>query len=139
MESCYVSIHIVYTIGRTNGYRIVVIDGYDRPSKKCHGTAKHCRCMETHFATINCCKKYKQLAIFRFLRNIQDTKGLWKNDKLIIPASLWHRAVSWYHHYLQHQGQSPLKETMRSMMYWEGMSNTVWSYIKSCKSCQINK
>jgi hypothetical protein len=49
---------------------------------------------------------------------IEDTiKVLCKNEKLIIPASLRHRAVSWYYHYLQHCGHSRLKETMRSMMY----------------------
>jgi hypothetical protein len=47
---------------------------------------------------------------------IEDTKGLCKNDKLIIPASLRHRAVSWYHHYLQPPGHSCLKKTMRSVM-----------------------
>jgi hypothetical protein len=31
---------------------------------------------------------------------IEDTNVLCKNGKLIIPASLRHRAVSWYHHYL---------------------------------------
>ncbi len=64
---------------------------------------------------------------------------LCKNDKLIIPASLQHGAVSWYHHYLQHPGHSHLKETMRSMMYWKGMCNSIQKYIKSCRSCQINK
>jgi hypothetical protein len=44
---------------------------------------------------------------------------LCKNDKLIIPASLRHKAVSWYHHYLQHPGHSHLKEMMRSVMYWK--------------------
>ena len=39
---------------------------------------------------------------------IEDTKVLCKEDKLIIPASLQHRAVSWYHHYLQHSGHSRL-------------------------------
>jgi hypothetical protein len=34
---------------------------------------------------------------------IDDTQVLCKNDKLIIPTSLQHRAVSWNHHYLQHQ------------------------------------
>jgi hypothetical protein len=33
---------------------------------------------------------------------IEDTKVPCKNDKLIILASLRHRAVSLYHHYLQH-------------------------------------
>jgi hypothetical protein len=36
---------------------------------------------------------------------IEDTKVLCKNGKLIIPTSLRHRAVSWYHHYLQHPGR----------------------------------
>ncbi len=47
---------------------------------------------------------------------IEDTKELCKNGKLIIPAPLRHRAVSWYHHYLQHPGHLHLEETMRSMM-----------------------
>ena len=45
------------------------------------------------------------------LQIIDDTQVLRKNDKLIIPASLQHRAVSWYHHYLQHPGHSRLEET----------------------------
>jgi hypothetical protein len=65
---------------------------------------------------------------------IEDTKLLCKNDKLIIPASLRHRAVSRYHHYLQHPSHSRLKETMRSLMYWKGMRNTIRSYVKSCRS-----
>jgi hypothetical protein len=41
MESCYVDVNIVYTKGRMNGYRIVLIDGYYRPKTKCHGIAKN--------------------------------------------------------------------------------------------------
>jgi hypothetical protein len=52
---------------------------------------------------------------------IEDTQVLCKIDKLVIPASLQHRAVSWYHHYLQHPGHSRLKVVMRSMMYWKVM------------------
>jgi hypothetical protein len=61
---------------------------------------------------------------------------LCKNGKLMIPTSLRHRAVS---HYLQHPGHSRLEETMRSMMYWKGMHTTIWRYVKSCRSCQVNK
>jgi hypothetical protein len=64
---------------------------------------------------------------------------LCKNGKLIIPASLKHRAVSWYHYYLKPSGHSCLEETMRCMMYWKGMCNTIWKYVKSCRSCQVNK
>jgi hypothetical protein len=56
---------------------------------------------------------------------IEDTKVLCKNGKIIIPTSLRHRAVSWYHHYLQHPGHLGLEETMRSMMYWKGVQTTI--------------
>jgi hypothetical protein len=64
---------------------------------------------------------------------------LCKNGKLMIPPSLRHRAVSWYHHYLQHPGHSRLEEMMRSVMYWKGMHTTIQRYIKICQSCQVNK
>ncbi len=70
---------------------------------------------------------------------IKDTKVQCKNNKLIIPASLRHRVVSWYHHYLQHPSHLHLNETMRSVMYWKGMCNAIRSYVKSSRSCQINK
>ncbi len=28
---------------------------------------------------------------------------------------------------------------MRSVMYWKGMRNTIRRYVKSCRSCQVNK
>ncbi len=56
---------------------------------------------------------------------IDTTKVLCKNGKLLIPASLQHRAVSWCPHYLQHPGHLHLKETIRSVMYWKGMHNTI--------------
>jgi hypothetical protein len=65
------------------------------------------------------------------LQLIEDTQVLCKNGKLIIPTSLRHRAVAWYHHYPQHPGNSRLKETMRSVMYWKGMCNTIRKYVKS--------
>ncbi len=61
-------------------------------------------------------EKHQKLKEDLHFQLIEDTKVLCKNDKLIIPASLWHRAVSWYHHYLQHPGHSCLKEILRSMM-----------------------
>ncbi len=75
----------------------------------------------------------------RGIHLIEDTKVLCKNEQVIIPTSLRHRAVSWYHHYLQHPGHSRLKETMRSVMYWKGMCTTIRKYVKSYRSCQVNK
>jgi hypothetical protein len=73
------------------------------------------------------------------LHHIEDTKVLYKNEKIMIPTSLKHRAVSWYHHYLQHPGHLCLKETMRSVMYWKGMPTTIQRYVKSCRSFSVNK
>jgi hypothetical protein len=73
------------------------------------------------------------------LQLVEDTKVLCKNGKLIIPASLQHRAVAWYPTTTSNPGHSRLKETMRSMMYWKGMHTTIWRYVKSCRSCQVNK
>ncbi len=70
---------------------------------------------------------------------IEDTKVLCKNGKLMIPKLLRHRAVSWYHHYLQHPGHLRLEEMMRSVMYWKGMRTTIRKYVKTCQSCQVNK
>ena len=73
------------------------------------------------------------------LQLIEDEKVLCKNGKLIIPASLQHKAVAWYHHYLQHPDHSHLKETKRAVMYWKGMRTTIQRYVISCRSCQVNK
>ncbi len=73
------------------------------------------------------------------LQLLEDTKVLCKSGKLVIPTSLQNRAVAWYHQYFQHPGHSHLEETMRSMMYWKGMRNTIRKYLKSCRSCQVDK
>ncbi len=58
---------------------------------------------------------------------------------LIIPKPLQGHAVMWYHHYLQHLGHTRLEETMKAVIYWKGMRNTIRSITKSCKTCQVIK
>ena len=70
---------------------------------------------------------------------VENTKVLCKDGKLVIPNDLQHRAISWYHHYLQHPGSTRLEETILASMYWKGMRPTIRSYVKKCKTCQINK
>eukprot|EP00804_Cyclotella_cryptica_P014853 CCRYP_021235-RA/>CCRYP_021235-RA protein AED:0.36 eAED:0.38 QI:0/0/0/1/0/0/2/0/404 len=41
---------------------------------------------------------------------VENTKVLCKDGKIVIPKSLQHRAVAWFHHYLQHPGTKRLKE-----------------------------
>ena len=52
---------------------------------------------------------------------VKNTKVLCKDGKMAIPVALQHRAVSWYHHYLQHPGHTRLEETLCAAMYWKGM------------------
>jgi hypothetical protein len=56
---------------------------------------------------------------------VENTMILCKDGKLIIPEDLQHRALAWYHHYLQHPGSTYLKETLRSAMYWKGIRHTI--------------
>eukprot|EP00804_Cyclotella_cryptica_P001856 CCRYP_020947-RA/>CCRYP_020947-RA protein AED:0.81 eAED:0.81 QI:0/-1/0/1/-1/1/1/0/110 len=52
---------------------------------------------------------------------VKRTQLLCKDGKMVIPKELQHRAVSWYHHYLQHPGHTRLEETLCAAMYWKGM------------------
>ncbi len=81
-------------------------------------------------------KCHKKINVFILLRT---PKCYARMVKIIIPTSLRHRAVSWYHHNLQHPGHSCLEEMMRSVMYWKGMRTTIRRCIKTCRSCQVNK
>ena len=70
---------------------------------------------------------------------VENTKVLCKNSKMVIPTSLQKHAVAWYHQYLQHPGNTCLKETLCLSMYWKGLRKTVQSHIKKCYSCKVNK
>jgi hypothetical protein len=73
------------------------------------------------------------------IKLIENMTCVCKDGWLVIPKPLQVRAVKWYHHYLQHPGHTHLKETMNAAMNWKGMHTTIWSLIKSCRPCQINK
>ena len=61
---------------------------------------------------------------------VENTEVLCKDGKMVIPVALQHRAVSWYHHYLQHPGHTRLEETLSAAMYWKGMQNTIQEHQK---------
>ena len=77
-------------------------------------------------------EKYKMLLI-------ENVHVLCKDGKLVMPKSLQYCAVSWYHHYLQHPGNTCLKETIRTAMFWMGIQRSVQNHVKRCQSCQTNK
>ncbi len=53
-----------------------------------------------------------------------------KDGRMIIPKPLQRRTVLWYHHYLQHPGQTRLEETMKATNYWKGMHTSIRSITK---------
>jgi hypothetical protein len=81
-------------------------------------------------------KCHKRIYVFILLKT---HKCYARMIKIIIPTSLRRRTVSWYHHYLQHPGHLCLEGTMRFAMYWKGMGTTIRRYVKTCRSCQVNK
>eukprot|EP00804_Cyclotella_cryptica_P007833 CCRYP_001413-RB/>CCRYP_001413-RB protein AED:0.47 eAED:0.47 QI:3/-1/0/1/-1/1/1/0/112 len=70
---------------------------------------------------------------------VENINVICNGGKMVIPKSLQHRAVAWFHHYLQHPGTKRLKETLRLSMYWKGLRKTVQSHVKKCHSCRVNK
>eukprot|EP00804_Cyclotella_cryptica_P013653 CCRYP_018767-RA/>CCRYP_018767-RA protein AED:0.46 eAED:0.46 QI:0/-1/0/1/-1/1/1/0/147 len=44
---------------------------------------------------------------------VENIDVLCKDGKMVIPISLQHRAVAWFHHYLQNPGTKCLEETLR--------------------------
>ena len=70
---------------------------------------------------------------------IENTCVLCKNGKLVVPKTLQHKAVAWYHHYLCHPGNTRLEESFRAAVYWKNMQKDVQYYVNNCKSCQVNK
>ena len=52
---------------------------------------------------------------------VENIEVLCYKSKMLMPKSLQHRAVAWFHHYLQHPGTKRLKETLCLLMYWKGL------------------
>ncbi len=56
---------------------------------------------------------------------IENTIVLCKEGKLVIPTTLQHKAVAWYHHYLQRPGHTCLEEMLKAVMHWTNMRKDV--------------
>ena len=75
------------------------------------------------------------------LKVIDDTDVLvYEGKRLVIPGTeMQSRIVQWYHHYLQHPGETRLEETLTAIMYWPGMRYRIRKHVKSCDRCQKGK
>ena len=43
---------------------------------------------------------------------VENTQEMCKGTAMVLPTALPHRAICWYHHYLQHPGATRLEETL---------------------------
>ncbi|OMJ11754.1 Retrovirus-related Pol polyprotein from transposon [Smittium culicis] len=80
-------------------------------------------------------KHYKLINIA--LYNISDAK----NPKLTVPKSLV-KAVLYHHHdtpMMSHLGHRRTLDKIKKTIYWPKMSRDVFSYIQTCKACQLTK
>jgi hypothetical protein len=74
------------------------------------------------------------------LKVIDDTElVVYKDTRLVIPPQLQDKIVAWYHHYLQHPGQTRLEETIAATMYWKTLRSMVRGHVKRCHKCQLGK
>ena len=47
---------------------------------------------------------------------VENTQVLCRGTAMVLPTALRHRAIRWYHHYLQHPGATRLEETLSAAM-----------------------
>ena len=70
---------------------------------------------------------------------VEGTPVFCKDPKTVISKVLQRKAVSWYHHYLQHPGHTHLEKMSYAVMYWKGMRNIIQSHVQNSHTCQVNK
>ena len=50
------------------------------------------------------------------MRLVENTQVFCKGTAMVLPTALRRRAISWYHHYLQHPAATRLEETLRGQV-----------------------
>lgn len=62
-----------------------------------------------------------------------------KNDKIVVPAELQQRIVSWYHETLCHPGETRTEATISQHFTFKGLRNEVHKQCATCDICQRTK
>ena len=70
---------------------------------------------------------------------INDIESIHLNDKIYIPEPLRLKILNWYHHFLNHPGETRLAKTIGQTMIWPGLTNHSKQHCHRCKNCQKNK
>ena len=63
----------------------------------------------------------------------------YKNNKIVVPATLQKRCINWYHLSLCHPGVTRTEQMIRQHFMWKNLRQDVEKACKSCKTCQFTK
>ncbi|HEY9299078.1 MAG TPA: integrase zinc binding domain-containing protein, partial [Phormidium sp.] len=61
------------------------------------------------------------------------------NGKIVVPKSLQHRVVDWYHTILSHPGMTRTEETIKQHFWWKNLRQDVHKLCSTCDTCQRTK
>eukprot|EP00804_Cyclotella_cryptica_P025555 CCRYP_002815-RC/>CCRYP_002815-RC protein AED:0.24 eAED:0.24 QI:0/0.6/0.66/0.83/0.8/0.66/6/115/854 len=61
------------------------------------------------------------------------------DGKVMVPATLQHRIIDWYHINLRHPGSTRTLNSIVQNFYWKGMRSQIKEYIRTCNQCQRHK
>ena len=73
------------------------------------------------------------------LDTVHGIEVLMQSNKIVIPQSLQHSNVSWYHHWLQHFGRDHTLSTIHAMMVWKILLHDIATHCQMCSVCQLTK
>jgi hypothetical protein len=61
------------------------------------------------------------------------------HERIVIPAILQRRIVTWYHEQLCHPGETRTENTLKQHYYWQNMRRDIHDICSKCPTCQKNK
>ena len=70
---------------------------------------------------------------------VESQSLLMVNNKILVPPSLSHRILQWYHDYLNHPGSTRIHKTLEQTFWWPNMRAHCEHHVKHCKTCQLCK
>ena len=61
------------------------------------------------------------------------------DHRIVVPNSLQHKVIDWYHTTLVHPGRDRTELTISQHFYWKGMCKQIKQFCKKCPTCQMSK
>eukprot|EP00804_Cyclotella_cryptica_P005306 CCRYP_015788-RA/>CCRYP_015788-RA protein AED:0.17 eAED:0.18 QI:0/0/0/1/1/1/2/0/513 len=61
------------------------------------------------------------------------------DGKIMVPATLQHRVINWYHNNLSHPRSTRTLNSIAQNFYWKGMHGQIEEHVRTCNQCQHHK